>query len=300
MTKANNVTPLQNKLYNEALSIQQQKAKDAKSITFMPRSLVLATLPHSDPGAVPAWGRKNGAYSLVLQPGYRIDDKGEAISIGLPYGTKPRLLLCWLTTEAVKTKSRTIKLADSLSEFMAKLDLHDTGGKNGSRTHFRNQMIRLFSAQISCVYSTEGEFARQSLAITDETHLWWDPKSPDQIALWESTIVLGEKFFEEIIERPIPIDFRALKALKNSCMSIDLYIWLTYRLSRLGAPAVIPWNELKTQFGSEYARERKFREKLVDSLKKVLVVYRDAKVTPQDNGLLLYPSRTSVSINASF
>src|SRR6266581_2865546 len=38
-------------------------------IALMVRELVLVTLPHKDPGAVPEWVRRNGNITLAIQPG---------------------------------------------------------------------------------------------------------------------------------------------------------------------------------------------------------------------------------------
>ena len=40
---------------------------------------------------------------------------------GLPYGTLPRLLLAWVSTEAVRTQSRELILGDSLAESSIRL-----------------------------------------------------------------------------------------------------------------------------------------------------------------------------------
>jgi hypothetical protein len=298
--KKETITKAQLRLYDGALAIKQEAARDAKALKFMARSMVLATLPHSDPGDVPAWGRKNGGYSLLIQPGYVIDDNANAQSIGIPFGVVPRLLLCWLTTEAVKTKEREIILGSSLTDFMKKIDMLPTGGKTGSITRLKNQSVKLFSSSISCVYDGEHEFSKLTFPVTDKAYLWWDPKSPDQVSLWKSTVVLGKEFFDEIITRPVPIDFRALKALKGSPLLLDMYTWLTYRLSYLSKPTVVPWDSLAAQFGSDYARIEDFKANLKRCLKKVLVVYSDANVEPSKNGLLLKPSRTSVSIGIKF
>lgn len=301
MSKENKdtITNLQQKLYDGAVAIQQESAKEANAIKFMARSMVLATMPHSDPGDIPAWGRHNGKFSLVIQPGYTISPEGKPESLGIPYGVIPRLLLCWLTTEAVRTQEREIVLGRSLSDFMRKLDMVSTGGPRGYITRLKNQTIRLFSSSISCVYNGENEFARKNIPITDSTFIWWDPKNPEQIALWNSTVLLGEEFFREVITRPVPIDFRALKALKNSSLLLDLYIWLTYRVSYLSKSTVIPWDALAAQFGSNYKELRDFKKMMLKALPKVLVVYKDVNVSPSENGLLLKPSRTSVSINVN-
>ena len=81
----------------EALALEQQPAQRAGSLGFMARLLVQATLPHKDPGSgVSTFERSNGKLRLVIMapPG-----------IGLPWGKTPRLLLSWLTTEALRTKS---------------------------------------------------------------------------------------------------------------------------------------------------------------------------------------------------
>ena len=41
---------------------------------------------------------------------------------------------------------------------------------------------------------------------------------------------VGEKFFQEIIHQPVPIDMNILKAMKRSSLGIDLYLWLTPHL----------------------------------------------------------------------
>lgn len=292
------LTKAQSRLYENAMAIQQETARDAKAIKFMARSMVLATLPHSDPGQIPAWGRHNGGYSLVIQPGYELDSAGVPTSLGIPYGTVPRLILCWLTSEAVQKKQREIELGSSLSDFMRKLDIIPTGGSFGSIPRVKKQMVRLFSSQISCTYNTEAEFARTSFALADKTYIWWDAaKNPEQVSLWKSAILLSQDFFDEITRSPVPIDMRALKALKGSSLQLDIYTWLTYRLSFLGKPIVIPWNQLQAQFGADYAETKVFAYKFKAALKHVLTVYKHANVTPMSKGLLMKPSRTSVSVN---
>ena len=80
------------------ISLDPDKTESA----FMARQLVQATLPHKNPGNVPAWSRKNGDLTLTIRPGWD-EEKNEII--GYPYGTIPRLLLFWITTEAIRTKN---------------------------------------------------------------------------------------------------------------------------------------------------------------------------------------------------
>ena len=71
----------------------------------------------------------------------------------LPLGNLPRLLLAWVCTEAVQTKSRELVLGSSLSEFMRTLDVYSGSGRKYTR--LRNQMRRLFNANVRLVYEYE-------------------------------------------------------------------------------------------------------------------------------------------------
>lgn len=213
------------------------------ALAFTTRTLALCSLPRTDPGSRKEYVRRNGPYTLYLLPG-----GGNR----LPYGNIPRLLLAWLCTEAVRTRERTIVLGRSLSQFMTKLDLdYDGGGPHGIRTRLRNQMNRLFHTQISLIYEHDQGRATVSSLIADRTDLWWDPKRPDQTALWDSTIRLGENFFEEIIQHPVPINMNILAALKRSSLGLDLYLWLLYRTFALRQPLKLSWRQLYRQFGAE-------------------------------------------------
>src|SRR6266581_8244161 len=62
-------------------------------IALMVRELVLVTLPHKDPGAVPEWVWRNGNITLAIQPGYKDDpqDNRRRVCIGYPYGSTARV-----------------------------------------------------------------------------------------------------------------------------------------------------------------------------------------------------------------
>jgi hypothetical protein len=277
-------------LISEALAIEAEEARQAGALGYMARALVQATMPHSKLDSH-EFKRRNGVFKLTM-----LADS----EVGLPYGSIPRLLIAWVTTEAVKTKEREIVLGHTLSEFMSSLDLMPTGGRWGSITRLREQMKKLFAASISCTYDDGINWAIRNVQPISKANLWWDPKSPDQATLFQSTVTLGEDFFNEAISHPIPIDIRALKALKRSPMAIDIYCWLTYRISYLKNVTSIPWEALQMQFGSDYAANpqgiRDFRRAFLRELKKVHVVYPEAKLeAPSGKGLIIYPGKPHIS-----
>ena len=108
---------------------------------FMARTMALCSLPRSNPGNRLQYKRQNGPYTLYMTA---------TAGSKLPFGTLPRLLLAWVSTEGVKTQSPVLVLGKSLAEFMGKLSLHMSGGSNrGDRTRLRNQMDRLFNSTVS-------------------------------------------------------------------------------------------------------------------------------------------------------
>lgn len=273
------------KLVRQALTIEAEEARQAGAVGFIARALTQATMPHKAP-ADNEFTRQNGHFTLTMwSPRH----------VGLPYGSIPRLLLSWMTTEAVRTRSPVLELGPTLSAFMAELGLARRGGERGDITRFRNQTMRLFCSAVSCQYEDKTQNEGVNLNIVEKYSLWWNPKTPDQMPLWKSTVTLGNSFFNEIIERPVPVDMRALKALKRSPMALDIYCWLTYRMSYLRKPIEIPWAALQMQFGADYGRERDFKAAFLDHLRAVLTVYPEANVEDGDLGLLLKPSRPHVA-----
>ena len=180
----------------------------------------------------PSWLRRTGNSSLIIQPGW----DGEADkTFGYPYGSIPRLLLFWITTEVQHTKNRddlsdlekrTLQLGRSLNDFMRAVGLNPNtgGGKRGDGKRLHGQMDRLFNSRISFQQTTEIQHlkGRHSLnmEVAPESELWWDVRHPAQGSLWHSWIRLGEDFYKALIALPIPVDMRALRALKRSPLSL--------------------------------------------------------------------------------
>ncbi len=279
------IPPSIDHLITEALAIEAEEARDAGALGFMARAMVQATLPHKQV-AGNEFTRTNGNFSLTLLAPSKI---------GLPYGSIPRLLLSWITTEAVKTRERELELGHSLSQFMGELGLVPTGGRWGSITRLKNQMQRLFASSVTCTYDDGVTWALESVKPVDSARLWWEPRNPDQTALWKSIIILGERFYQEIIRAPIPVDMRALRALKRSPLALDVYLWLTYRMFYLRKPTMVRWESLSYQFGADYKVLRQFKAAFLRELKKVMLIYSEVRVRPEVTGLLIAPSKPHIS-----
>ena len=256
---------------------------------FMARMMALCSLPRTNPGNRKEYVRCNGPYTLVMTSGF--NNK-------LPFGNLPRLLLAWVSTEAVRTQSRELVLGGSLSKFMRALDIvsSDSGGASGIRTRLRNQMKRLFGCTVQLIYEDEHGESRVSSFIADRTEFWWNERKPDQPMLWESKIELSEKFFNEIINHPVPIDMNTLKALKRCALGLDLYLWLVYRTFALRTPQPLTWRQVYQQFGLHPAKASDkrtvldFRRKVLRELKKIKLAWPELNYTTAPGILILHPS----------
>jgi hypothetical protein len=296
------LTRLEQQLIDVSGEIRERRPQQAE-LAFMTRHLVQVTLPHSDPGDVPLWTRSNGDITLVIGR-TSVNEQGQPI--GYPYGTIPRLLLYWMTREAVRTRARRLELGHNLATFMRSIGLNPQSGrgKRGDAHRLREQMMRLFSASISFQYTrqTQGLVGQSTLGmlIAPRRELWWDPKDMRQDSLWQSWIELGDDFFEALTSSVVPVDVRALKALKNSPLALDLYGWSTYKAYMLymkGQSQTISYAELMRQFGTDYADRKNFKRKLLATLKKVQQVYPQLKIESVPGGLTIHPSRPAVPLN---
>lgn len=273
----------------------------ATDIGFMARLLTLCSLPRTDPGTRTQYKRQNGPYRLYMQAGPETK---------LPYGNLPRLLLAWVCTEAVRTQTRTLILGNSLLAFMGELGMNsNSGGSRGDRTRLKNQIERLFNAQIHLIYEGLGHKMTARSAIADRTEFWWDYKKPGQDTLWHSQVYLGEGFFNEIIAHPVPIDMRILKQMRRSSLGLDLYMWLSYKTFSLYSkgkkPERLTWSLLYRQFGSDPEKAddkyvlRDFRKDVMRELAKLRLCWPTLDYATPTGCLEIRPCAPSISPKAT-
>lgn len=273
---------------------------------FLTRYLVQATLPHRQPtGNPPEWHRTNGKYTLSVRPGFSTDRKtGERRQLPYPSGTIPRLLMFWITTEALRTGERKLSLGASLSDFMRELGLNPrNGGKGTKRSDARrlyDQMERLFRATISFEYDDGNAHRWVDMQVAGEGEFWWNPIRPDEPVMWDSWVLLGERFFNAIIDAPVPVDVAALRELKGSPLALDLYAWSTYKTYqaiRRKRPMRVSWHQLRAQIGTDYQTTKDFKRYAKIALSKVRDVYPGLRLDDVSGGLVVRPGRTAIPLS---
>lgn len=230
--------------------------------------------------------RQSGAAWINVQAGYLDEGKGPVLQ-PIPYGVMPRLGLAWVSTFAVQNREREIRIGDSAAEFLRLMGMGDDGRRYLT---LRKQMHALAAARLQLGFrgrTYNGQPVQQFDA-------WVSNKSTQQRALWPGVMVLSEDYYGSLIESAVPLDNRALHALKGSALALDVYCWLAHRLHRIeGRGVMLEWKALREQFAQEYKGkdpDKDFRKEFLPHLKKVLAVYPQAKVKAVTGGLLLLGS----------
>ncbi|QOJ14144.1 MAG: replication protein [Planctomycetia bacterium] len=241
--------------------------------------------------------RTNGNLSLLLEAG-SLWNGLSWIEQPLPYGAIPRLVMVHISSEAVRTQSRVIDVGDSMRQFLMHLGLQATGGARGGYTALRKQMQALAACRMT-LGMTDGAKASTIDAKPIKRFDAWifnGHHDGSQRTLWPGELELSEDFYDTLTRHAVPLDYRALGALKHSALALDIYTWLAHRLPRVNNPlgTKVSWSNLKDQFGQDYGRSKDFKKSFRHALRQVCAVYADARLRDAPGGLILLPSRSPI------
>jgi hypothetical protein len=263
---------------------------DPEAIDFQHAVLCQVGIPRSrTPGKV--FERHSGFVSVRLEAGTLFDGEG-FVEQPLPYGTRPRLTLVYASGYALRHKTREIDLGSSLREFMRRLGLDDSGGERGNYRGMREQIQALAACRMTIGMNIRGRAITLKTEGPVEEFEAWVTGHEGQHGLWPASLRLSEKFYDSLQDFSVPLDPRALAALKDSALAMDVYMWLAHRMCRIKqiCGQYLPWAQLRAQFGQEYAQSRNFKKKFVPALRRVMAVYPSARIQSMHGGLQLYAS----------
>ncbi len=267
-------------------------------LSFLHSGLCQTCLPHSRPAENHTiWRRTSGRFTLSISPGSVAAgaDGGDGY-VGVPYGSKARLILIHLQTEGMK--SRTVHLGPSLSAFMRSLGLAVTGGAKGTIASTKEQVLRIARCSFSLQWSdTENDGIRtrfEDHKIVDGLDLWQAGRGDR----WDGTVQLSERFHAELQEHCVPLDKRAIAELSSNSLGLDLYALLAYRLPRLRESLHLRWRMLQGQVGSEETQMKELARRVRNVMPDVMAVYPHAKVEVTSSGLTLRKSEPAVPSRA--
>ena len=238
--------------------------------------LCLTVLPHREIAIGTVWERQTGYASLLVHPLQGQDGRMR----GVPFGAKARLILIFLMTEAVRTRSRRIELGRSMHAWLKAMGVPVNG------TNYRtvaDQADRIEHCLLSFhLIGQSGQAARRDSIIRGSFRSFGDTE--------DHTVELSEGFYSTIIEHPVPLVEGAIRLLANTCMPLDLYLWLAYRLHVLERPTRIGWQSLHTQFGAGTRELKHFKPRFLRDIELAKAVYPEALVNVSETGVTLHPS----------
>lgn len=241
------------------------------------------------------FSRISGAATLVVRSG-----EIGGTEIHLPYGSRPRLMLADICTYAVKHRTREIDLRKSVREYLIKrLDVSGvSGGSKGTYTHFKNQA----QALAACRMQLEASYGTRYINYKGEPirsfEAWSTTGLGGQRGLWPGKLLLDYDFYQTLVGRGMPLDFKAYRSLMRSPLAMDAYTWLAHRMWRIDGSVDICWDKLHKDMGQEYGQLRGFKRAFSRALKRAQAVYPDAvdRIHSIEGGIRLYQASPPVSI----
>ncbi|MCB4825371.1 replication protein RepA [Roseicella aerolata] len=259
-------------------------------IGFLYSGWCQAALPHKRLADDAVWKVQTERVTLVVEPGRRNLAGDDTAFCGVPFGSRARLILLYLQSEALRTNSRDIELGRSLHAWLGRLGI-PIGGK--SFKDVREQADRLSRCRLTFHVQQGGRAGLMNQNIVDAAMFVDDDSA--QGSLFVETARLSETFFEQLRKHPVPLEEAAIRAISNNSQALDIYCWLAYRLHVLPQARTVSWPALYAQFGSSYKKLAHFKMRFVDSLKVATAVYREAEVELESKGLVLKPSRPPIA-----
>lgn len=258
-------------------------------IGFIYSGWAQAALPHKRLPDDQAWQVRTDRVTLVVEPGRKASSDGTLKWIGTPYGSRARLIMLYLQSEALRTRSREIELGKSLRIWLGRMGI-SPGGK--SIKDVREQAERITRCRLTFEVQQAGRSALVQQLIVDQA-LFTEEEVGGRHFLERTK--LSETFFEQLCRHPVPIEDSAIKAINRHSMALDIYCWLAYRLHVLPSPTPVSWRALHGQFGAGVVRLDHFRETFTEQLALATAVYPAAKLEVRPAGLLLSPSPPPVA-----
>jgi hypothetical protein len=270
--------------------VRLKREEGKQNVGFSSRPFVLCGLPVRKPTKDEIlYERRNGNFVLQItgHPNY-----------GLPFG-QDRIVPIYLATLAVRQQSQTIRFRTA-AEMLETFGMHK-GGKEYRRLVAAFE--RIFGATIffgTDTFSGKAKVVQRSrFSFFNEAQIWYS-RDPEQCPLsdqFENVIVLSDEFYREITSHPIPADLEAVKVLAGAPAVLDLFMWLSYRCFLAKEKERIPLFGacgLASQIGSiEYARPRRFREKLDDWLDSIRMLWPECPAHISSDGTNLEVNRAA-------
>src|SRR5690348_2392094 len=153
----------------------------------------MAALPHKKTSEA-IWEKDGGTIKLLVESGL----DAERQPVGIPYGSIARMILLYLQTQAVKTRSREVELGASMNAWLNAMDI-PAGGKTYQIVREQSRRISrcrltFFRRTESAEMVTNGAFVRDAILPLESTSA--------RLPLWQDRVRLDEGFYQSLIDHP--------------------------------------------------------------------------------------------------
>ena len=268
-------------------------ADEEGGVGFIYSGFAQAALPHRKLADDAVWQVQTEHVLLLVEPGRRPVRDSAPVQIGVPYGSRARLIMLYLMTRAVGTGSREIELGSSMRQWLEKMGIPQGGPSSRA---VKEQAERLSRCRLSFQVTRGGKTGLVNQNLVDAALFLDDEEAPARgFAHSLERVRLSESFWEQLKRHPIPLEEAAIRALQGHSMALDLYCWLSYRLHVLPGARPVSWTALKAQFGTGFRRLDHFRPVFLENLDLAMAVYPAAKVDVTERGVTLQPSAAPVA-----
>jgi hypothetical protein len=268
-------------------------ADERQSVGISYTGFCLTSLPHKRLPDDQAWEKRGHRVTLLVEPGRLKGPKGEIKLYGVPYGARARMILLYLQTQAVRTGSPQVALGRSMRDWMERMGLA-IGGETARS--LREQSARISGCTLKFFWEGDDEQTRgfKRGAIVD-SGLQFAANDGGQASLWEDQVVLDPIFYRTLRDHPVPLQEAAIKQLRDRSMSLDLYVWLAWRLHTISKPTPITWTAVHAQFGAGFEKLFHFKPRFTEALAAAVAAYPEAHVELGEKGITLHPSRPPIA-----
>lgn len=215
------------------------------------------------------WTRKSGKFKIEIT-GHK--------DYGIPYG-QDILIILFLAIEAKKQNSRLIEV-NFYRDFMQMFGMNANDGRKYQLVKDSFNRIKESKFSWKDITLPENRNKGGGLLYIDDYDLYFDPKEPDKLSIFNQFILLSERFWIEIQTFEIPFNLDAVRLLKGKPAHLSFYIWLSFRVwycykNERGRVSVPYWgdNGLQQQMSSRIKERRDYRIQVKNWLKSVKEVW---------------------------
>ncbi|HTU53664.1 MAG TPA: replication protein RepA [Acetobacteraceae bacterium] len=264
-------------------------ADERQQIGISYTGFCLTSLPHKKLPDDQVWQRRGHRVTLLVEPG-TMRDGDNVVKYGVPYGSRARMILLYLQTQAIRTGSREIELGRSMRSWMERMGV-SVGGE--TTRALREQAVRISACSLKFFWEGEDakRWARGGIVVAG---LRFNSPTGHESTPWDDRVVLDEVFWKALKDHPVPLQEAAIKQLAHRSLALDVYIWLAWRCHQLRDPVGISWLSLNSQFNTTGRQLKHFKPLFTDALHAATAAYPGCRIDIGEQNVTVYPAKPPV------